>query len=85
MSDSDKTISESVFNLITDVIPQVGQAYSSATSTTDQKEQVQWIRFEKCDVSGTLSCVNSSQKYLAKHNITLLYIVINTAKKNFFF
>ena len=49
---SDKTISESVFDFISDVVPQVGQAYSSVVPKTDDREKVLWIFLEKCDVNG---------------------------------
>ncbi|KAK0054201.1 breast carcinoma-amplified sequence 3 isoform X1, partial [Biomphalaria pfeifferi] len=48
---SDKTVAESVFDFITDVVPQVGQAYCSTSPKTDDKEKVSWIRFEQCDVN----------------------------------
>ncbi|XP_012946311.1 breast carcinoma-amplified sequence 3 isoform X3 [Aplysia californica] len=48
---SDKTISESVFDFISDVVPQVGQAYSSVSPKTEEKEKVLWILLEDCDVN----------------------------------
>ncbi|KAK3588836.1 hypothetical protein CHS0354_035977 [Potamilus streckersoni] len=42
---SEKTVIESVVNFISDVVP---QAYSGS-SRTEEKETIQWVRFEHCD------------------------------------
>ncbi|GFO44328.1 hypothetical protein PoB_007083300 [Plakobranchus ocellatus] len=55
---SDKTVAESVFDFITDVVPQVSQAYSSTSPKTAEKEKITWIRFEDCDVTDLLSNPN---------------------------
>ncbi|CAL1548389.1 unnamed protein product, partial [Lymnaea stagnalis] len=55
---SDKTVAESVFDFITDVVPQVSQAYSSSSPKTEDKEKVTWIRFEQCDVNDVTSNPN---------------------------
>ncbi|CAI9719521.1 Breast carcinoma-amplified sequence 3,Breast carcinoma-amplified sequence 3 homolog [Octopus vulgaris] len=44
---SDKTMMESVVNFISDVVP---QAYGNAQKT-DDREKVQWVRFEQCDAN----------------------------------
>ncbi|RUS68770.1 hypothetical protein EGW08_023469, partial [Elysia chlorotica] len=55
---SDKTVAESVFDFITDVVPQVSQAYTSASPKNVEKEKVTWIRFLDCDVNDLLSNPN---------------------------
>ncbi|XP_046356113.1 BCAS3 microtubule associated cell migration factor-like [Haliotis rufescens] len=46
---SDKSVVESVVDLIADVVPQV-QAYSG-TQKTDDKDKILWVKFERCDVN----------------------------------
>ncbi|GFR86101.1 breast carcinoma-amplified sequence 3-like protein [Elysia marginata] len=56
---SDKTVAESVYDFITDVVPQVSQAYgSSSPKGCAEKEKITWIRFLDCDVNDLLANPN---------------------------
>ncbi|XP_059170422.1 BCAS3 microtubule associated cell migration factor-like [Physella acuta] len=55
---SDKSVAESVFDFISDVVPQVSQAYSSSSTKTEDKEKIVWIRFEQSDINDLQSNPN---------------------------